>query len=222
MKDKGLAKAFIMFIISIITLSVSVFAWFAISSQTKIGKIIGQTADYSAILVFDVKKNDDLDWTEIETINDMHEFFGNTIPNDQIHFKIDITNNGNKDLYVDLMIRNLYSEVSYVGFDMLDVYYLKDGLITVVDNDPLIADEIIPLHHTPDPTPVIKHDQTLNLYRFSNLVDSNNNFTILNNYFVPVGRSISTLFTIVYDENTSRSEYESGIFHLNSIYIYLN
>lgn len=222
MKDKGLAKALIMFIISITTLSVSVFAWFAISNQANIGHIIGQTADYSAILVFKVKKNGDPDWTEIETINDMHDFFGNTIPNDEIYFEIDIKNDGNKDLLVDLMIRNLYSEVSYAGFDMLDVYYLRDGQITVKDFDSLVADEIIPLHHTPDPTPVVKHDQTLNLYRFSNLVDSNNHFTILNNYFVPIGRSIRVNFSIVYDENTSRSEYETGIFHLNSIYIYLN
>ena len=65
MKDKGLAKALIMFIISITTLSVSVFAWFAISNQANIGHIIGQTADYSAILVFKVKKNGDPDWNEI-------------------------------------------------------------------------------------------------------------------------------------------------------------
>nr|WIF88047.1 hypothetical protein QOL21_06100 [Acholeplasma laidlawii] len=116
------------------------------------------------------------------------------------------------------MIRNLYSEVS-IGFDMLDVYYLKDGLITVKDNDPLVGDEIIPLYNEPNPT---KHDQELNIYRFSNLVDNNNNFIILNKYNLVQGRSISVNFSIVYDENTTRKEYETGIFHLNSFYIYLN
>nr|WIF88048.1 hypothetical protein QOL21_06105 [Acholeplasma laidlawii] len=56
MKEKGLIKALFMFIISLVTLSVSVFAWFAVSQQANIGQIIGQTADYSAILVFKVKK----------------------------------------------------------------------------------------------------------------------------------------------------------------------
>ena len=56
MKDKGIAKAFTMFIVSILTLAVSVFAWMAISQQANIGTIIGQTADFNAILIFDVKK----------------------------------------------------------------------------------------------------------------------------------------------------------------------
>ena len=67
------------------------------------------------------------------------------------------------------------------------------------------------------PTIVTKHDQELNIYRFSNLVDNNNNFIILNKYNLVQGRSISVNFSIVYDENTTRKEYETGIFHLNSI-----
>lgn len=222
MKEKGLIKALFMFIISLVTLSVSVFAWFAVSQQANIGQIIGQTADYSAILVFKVKKNGEANWTEIETISEMHQFFGNTVPSDVIHFEVDIENDGNKDLLIDLMIRNLYSEVSFIGFDMLDVYYLKDGLITVKDNDPLVGDEIIPLYNEPNPTIVTKHDQELNIYRFSNLVDNNNNFIMLNKYNLVQGRSISVNFSIVYDENTTRKEYETGIFHLNSFYVYLN
>ncbi|WP_264229448.1 hypothetical protein [Acholeplasma laidlawii] len=220
MKDKGLTKAFMMFIVSLITLASAAFAWFSTSSQNKIGQIIGQTADYSAILVFDVKKGDDLDYTSIETIDEMHEFFGNTVPNDRIHFKIDIENNGNKDFKADLVIRNIFSEVSYAGFNMLDVYYLEDGKITIVDVNEALPDEVITLPG--DAAPPTVHDQVLNPYRFSYLVDGQNNLNILNQYDVPIGRSISVLFTIVYDENTSRTEYEGGIFHLNSIYIYLN
>lgn len=220
MKEKGLIKALFMFIISLATLSVSVFAWFAVSQQANIGQIIGQTADYSAILVFKVKKNGEAYWTEIETINEMHQFFGNTVPNDRIHFKIDIENNGNKDFKADLVIRNIFSEVSYDGFNMLDVYYLEDGKITIVDVNEALPDEVITLPG--DAAPPTVHDQVLNPYRFSYLVDGQNNLNILNQYDVPIGRSISVLFTIVYDENTSRTEYEGGIFHLNSIYIYLN
>lgn len=220
MKDKGLAKAFIMFIVSIVTLATAAFAWFSTSSQNKIGHIIGQTADYSAILAFDVKKGDEVNYTSIATIDEMHEFFGNTIPNDRIHFKIDVENDGNKDLLLDLMIRNLYSEVSYAGFNMLDVYYLEDGKITVKDADEAVLDHVIILPG--DPTPPTVHDQLLSPYRFSYLVDGQNNFSILESYAVPIGRSISVLFTIVYAANTSKTEYEGGIFHLNSIYVYLN
>lgn len=222
MKDKGITNAFLMFIVSLITLAVSLFAWFAVSQEANIGKIIGATADYSAILEFEVKKNYEVEWTKIQTINYMNDFFGNTVPNDQIDFKIDIENNGNRELNINLVIRNLFSVVSYPGFDMLDVYYLKDGLITLRYNDSLIPDEIIPLLIAPDPTPVVKHDQILNLYRFSNLIDSNNNFTILNNFVIEEGVDISVYFSIVYDQNTSRSEYELGVFHLNSIYVYIN
>lgn len=56
------------------------------------------------------------------------------------------------------MIRNFYSEVFFIGFNMLDIYYLNDGLIIVKDNDLFVGDEIILLYNEFNLIIVIKYE----------------------------------------------------------------
>lgn len=219
MKDKKLVKAFVMFILAISTLATSVFAWFSVSSQTQIGQIVGETSSYKAALVFAVKKNSDLDYIEISTTNELSLVMNNIIPNDKIHFKISMSNIGTIDTTMAVKIRNLVSEIPYPGYNMLDIYYLENGLIYIKDMATL---EEVPVQKIGDTLEIVKYDQVLSPYRLSYLVDAQFNLNLIDNLVFPIGKSIEITFTLVYDQNTERSEYEDGQLHLNSIYVYLN
>lgn len=233
-KTKGLAKTFVLFIISLMTLLTSMFAWLAISNETKIGKIIADTADFSAEIAFDVKKNDATEYMEIDSIEDMHLAFGYTLPGDMLHFKIKVVNNGTRDFLASIQIKNIFSsfqsnrKILDPNFDanMLDVYYLKDGeiKITTYENNEAVvnteylsvksSDEVILFSGT-------DYEMTLNNYRFSNIIDAARNLNVTSGHNLGINEEMIVEFSIGYDVQTNYPDYEYGEFHLNSIYVYL-
>ncbi|VEU83331.1 hypothetical protein [Acholeplasma hippikon] len=234
MKNNSLLKSLILFFVSLTTLLASAFAWLAISQETSIGKIIGKTADFSAEFAFDVRKNDDEEYMEIDSIEDMHAAFGYTLPGDMLHFKIKIENDGTKDFLIALQIRNLLSafqsnrKILDPDFDanMLDVYYLKDGEIKITtyeDGQPVVNYEYLTVKSETSVTYFegTEYEMTLKKHRFSNLVDEAYHVGIISGHLLKIGEEIIIEFSIGYDENTNYPDYEYGEFHLNRIYVYL-
>jgi len=234
---KELTKTFILFLIALSTLVVSVFAWLSTSRSNLISNIIGDVGNYKVDYHFKVRKNGSSSFVEIKTIDEMHVFFGNTLPNDQIDFRVEIENTGNTSVTIDLLIKNIYSEHENPMFNMLDVYYLKDGAFYIFDNldysSPIqIQDADIVMTPYEDiynqeilnPITLFEdtqYEQTLNPYRFSNIVNLSSNLEILSNRVIQVGELVTVYFSIVYDQNTSHPYYTEGVFHLNKFYIYI-
>ncbi|MFA5692195.1 MAG: hypothetical protein WC907_01150, partial [Acholeplasmataceae bacterium] len=154
------------------------------------------------------------------------------IPNDEFHFKIRIENKGNTNLDTKVVIRNIERTNNNNDFDMFDVYFIKDGLINLfinkendydftneadlintlnpISNDPLIVHEDTP------------YEQTLNLFRLSNILDSNDNLLLLDNYNLEPNNNLTLLYTLKYDQNTSHPNYEGSTLLINAIFVYLN
>ena len=234
---KGLLQTVVLFIVSLLMLMTSIFAWFSITDRTDVGSIVGQTANLKAELSFYVKRNDSPTYTLINTIEKMHLFFKNMVPSDQVHFMITIENTGNVDLSADVLFPNVESDNPYVGFDMRDIYYLKSGAYNLYENkdDGEDFDLIVP-DHVFKPyediaaaealNPVIlflgeEHEQELSPYRMTNIT-VNNHLSVLTNYQLAVNEKITLMFTIIYDEDTSHINYTHGSFLLNKIFIYIN
>lgn len=198
---------YIMF--SLFVFSTTLYAWMTLTNSNKTDFLNAQVADYGAIMSFDVRKNDG-EYVSIATIEEMHVFFGQTLPSDQIDFRIYVHNLSTKTVNALVEIRNMQSNADE-GFDMRDVFYLNDGAIFINGT---------PQYLTPNSlNPVIKYGQNLNLYRFTNLINASNNLIILNNQSIEVEDELTIEFSITYDAATNDLGYHLGVFVFNAIYV---
>ncbi|MFA5561007.1 MAG: hypothetical protein WC964_04450 [Acholeplasmataceae bacterium] len=212
MKKSIYLNIILFILVSLLTLSTVVYAWFSLTETNRVQQFTSNAVDYGAIMSFEVKKGEDGEYVTIDTIDDMHSFFGQTVPSDEIIFRIQVENKSSRAVSVNSVIKNMGSLTENTNFYMLDVFYLEDGRIKL--NDEYQFYEV-------DETQAIKHGQILNPYRFSNLVDDDNNFTLIDEYPLELDGLLVIEFKIVYDSNTTHIGYHFGTFIFNSIFVEL-
>lgn len=253
MKDKSLLLSFVYLIMTALLLATSVLAWFAIADEVYTGDIFAGVSG-GAVRQFRVRKNginyDELYPTSAEVqanfpglivdrdeasygygyaiINNaqqMHNFFGDTVPGDQFEFLIDIINFSAYELQARVNILQIESYISGItGYDMRDVYYIVDGTYKVTkdvggEKNVITKPFTTNINEADDET-------TFNHYRITNLIDENKTLHIINtddsdvNLVAPSER-LTIEFTIAYDVNATHNAYQNGMFRFNAIYIYL-
>lgn len=89
---KSLNKSIILLILTIFTLTTTVFAWFQISDSVKVGDFAVNATSYEVELV--LKVND-----QILNKNEIQNLLYNTKPSDKINFELSITFKGNVNNY---------------------------------------------------------------------------------------------------------------------------
>lgn len=212
MENKKIILSFLSMVFSILLLAASVFAWFTLQSQTRIDEIVLNVNNLKSEIKLEVSKNDG-EFIELIEKQDFDALFGNSVPSDKFHFRLTITNKSSKETNLKVVLSSIYSDNVNEGFDMRNVFYIKDGVVTINGIDKVLEineEELDQLF-----------DQELNLYNFNNLI-SNNNITILENYNFEIEESVIIEFKIIYDHKTSRIEYQDGKLSIGSINIHNN
>ena len=212
MENKKIILSFLSMVFSILLLAASVFAWFTLQSQTRIDEIVLNVNNLKSEIKLEVSKNDGEFIEPIEK-QDFDALFRNSVPSDKFHFRLTITNKSSKETNLKVVLSSIYSDNVNEGFDMRNVFYIKDGVVTINGKDKVLEineEELDQLF-----------GQELNLYNFNNLI-SNNNITILENYNFEIEESVIIEFKIIYDHKTSRIEYQDGKLSIGSINIHNN
>lgn len=227
----NLKLTIIFFLLSLITLVSSIFAWVSLSKQSNVGGIGGNISDFTDIVVFEVKRSGDPDFTLIKTIDDMHVIFGDTRPGETYTFKIIIENRSAKSFEVFSSINGV--KTIYLkdennipvnpNFDLRDVFYIKEGKVnftTKGPNDEVIetSDNISASLNNNDS--VTEYEQVLNLYRLNNLIDQNGNISLFSPRAIEANHKLIVEFTLVYDASTKRTEYQDNQLNFEGIYLY--
>lgn len=212
MENKKIILSFLSMVFSILLLAASVFAWFTLQSQTRIDEIVLNVNNLKSEIKLEVSKNDGK-FIELIEKQDFDALFGNSVPSDKFHFRLTITNKSSKETNLKVVLSSIYSDNVNEGFDMRNVFYIEDGVVTINGIGKVLEineEELDQLF-----------DQELNLYNFNNLI-SNNNITILENYNFEIEESVIIEFKIIYDHKTSRIEYQDGKLSIGSINIHNN
>lgn len=249
MKSRSLLITFIYFLMTLILLVTSAMAWISLSSKVETGDIFGNISNYDTIRSFKVKKNDAIGLDEnnpkykdvifedgyaiINTINDMHVFFGETVPGDYFDFKIKIENKNKKDLFAIVNVFNMQSIINVDqeyqeearDFDLKDVYYIENGTFSLIENEGSELETIqvyeFPILNQVTEPNLIKHGQELSPYRLNRLIDETNTLKIIDGVKIIAENTLTITFRLVYSQNTVHEFYQNGIFNFNAIHIYL-
>lgn len=198
--------------------------------MSKIGNIGGidsNISNYSNLITFYVKRNGELDFTSIATIDEMEDVFGDTKPGETYEFKVEFKNTTGtaRSFIVELKdILTHFKNESTEDFDLKDVFYINNGEVYASYYD-LITNELI---ETLDPYVldivsddlVVKHDQILNDFRLNNLISSNNNLIVSQLIDVESNQRVVIRFVLVYDPTTENIMYQDNQLRFSGIYIY--
>src|SRR5690554_1294314 len=201
MKDKSLLLSFVYLIMTALLLATSVLAWFAIADEVHTGDIFAGVSG-GAVREFRVRKNginydelyptnaevqanfpglivdrdlasDGYGYAIINNAQQMHNFFGDTVPGDTFEFLIDIKNLSANQLEARVNILNIESYIAGIeGYDMRDVYYIVGGTYKVTKDIDGVKNVITKNFH-----PNIAEEEYVppfDHYRISNLIDANN------------------------------------------------
>lgn len=213
MGNNKIFQALISFIL-VLFLFVSVaYAWFTISAKSRIQDMAIQVNSYDVQIILEVKKNDGI-FENISAKAELDAFFNNALPDDSFYFRITLLNASTKAVTADVKLNKITSNNVHAGFNMLDVFYLADGRITVNSVDRTV--EVL------SEDPVIINSQQVNLFRFSNILNELGDLTLADGITVAQNETIIFEFTIIYDYTTSDIGYQEGTFAIDSIFVKLN
>lgn len=208
MNHKSMGVTIIMFILSLLVFSASSFAWFALTDTSRVNEFVVPVNNYEAEIIFQVRKNGG-SYSTITTEEDMTAFLNNSMPGDLFDFIVTIENLSTSSVKANIYFNDVTNSNPNVGYDMRNVFYIVGGSISV--NASAIN---LPLNST---TTLTFEGQTFSNYRLSNLIDVSNDITIITDVNIPISQTVFIEFSIKFDENTSKAEYQAGILSIASL-----
>lgn len=215
MKQKEFAYVIIFFILSLITLTASVFAWLNISKTSKIGGIDSNLPDFTNLITFWVQRNEDGAYIEINSIEDMESVFGDTKPGEAYTFFLRVNNKSKKELNVIASITNIrtlyHTDDTENNYNILDVFYIKDGKIDAYyEVNGEYMEYVNPYYY---------NETHQNSY-LKDLVNENGNIPLFPSLKIGIDKQIFISFTLVYDKETTDIRYQDNKLKFDGIYIY--
>lgn len=220
MKNMQTKSVLLFFVLSVVTLVTSVFAWVSLSNYNKVGGIESNIPDFSKLTSFYVTRSGDEQPTEINSIEDMHSVFGNTRPGETYLFEINVNNSSAKELDLVVNLNGLSTSFNNQDvekkYDLKRVFYIENGLIRAnYNNDEKIIDNTLDVLSTEE---VLDFDQrALNKYRLNNLIN-NESSTTLTTLKLAKEQSVVISFKLIYG-NTTDINYQYNMLNINGIYI---
>lgn len=202
------------FALSIILLTAVVFAWMTLSQNASIDDFLSISSDYDTEVDLYVGKNG-TKFESIKTKEDVERIFINTVPGDEYFFRLKIKNKSTEKIKVTIKMEDISSSKNEVGYDMRDVFYIKDGKIIINENINNVI--VLPVNSEEDS---LVNDQILNKYNINNLIQ-NNVIILVDEYSLQIEAEFFVDFIIVYDENTSSANYRNESLILNSIKVFI-
>ena len=208
MNHKSTSVSIIMFILSLLVFSASSFAWFALSDSARVNEFVVPVNEYAAKITFQVSKNGGSPQT-ITTEAQMTAFLNNALPGDLFSFTVTIENLSTSEVNASINFKDITSTNANSGYDMRNVFYLVNGTVTVQGSA-----ITLPLNST---TPTTFEGQTFSNYRLSNLINGSQDMTIITGLEIPISQTVFIQFSIQFDSNTTKSEYQAGILRIASL-----
>lgn len=193
MKEKKLVQYFFLLFLSMLLLITTTFAWFAFNNGAAVNPLVNQVGEYKVDITVKIKRNNDLDYQEVTTYEEMATVFSNAIPGDKFDFLLTFKNGGT-GLYIDVTFNNIVN-IPYqdANINMLDVF--------------LVSRQI---------------GEEIKIDKLSNLVDDSNTWLVSDDIFIESNNSHEIGFSLIYDENTFDVAYQNGQILINSIIVYIN
>ncbi|MDD4212272.1 MAG: hypothetical protein PHY42_02605 [Bacilli bacterium] len=215
---KKFIESLLFFALSIVLLVASSLAWFASQNETDVDEVVQTVGKYDIHVVLEVKTSHAPIYDVIESVEELEALLAYSLPNDIYDFKLTITNQSSSAIDISIVFSNFISEPSIEGYNMLDVFYLVDGKVTIQDalGEALSQVTLDPISEIP----VELDEYYLELYRFSNLV-STDRLTVLADYPLPYEATRVVLYTIQFDRNTENVAFEEAQFSINTIEIFM-
>lgn len=210
-----------MLLATAIMLATTIFAWITLSDKAKVKDFIVPVGVESATLTFQMKKNDDIDYEYVRTFEQISKVIGNSLPNDKYYFRLSVKNNNQIPEQITVKLHNIKNKNTNEGYNMLDIFFFMGGktTLTIMNEFNVIVSQDEFLFEYLSDEIIEKHDQELELSRFSNIM-ANNSITLTNNLSIPANYTAYIDFIISYDYKTSHYQYQAGSFEIESIYIF--
>lgn len=208
MNHKSMGVTVVMFILSLLVFSASSFAWFALTDTSRVNEFVVPVNNYEAEIVFQVSKNGSA-YSTITTEAEMTALLNNSMPGDLFDFIVTIENLSTSSVVASIYFNDILSTNPNAGYDMRHVFYIVDGVVSVN-----ASANNLPLNST---TPLTFEGQTFSNYRLSNLIDASNDITIITDVNIPISQTVFIEFAIMFDQNTSKQEYQAGILSIASL-----
>lgn len=230
MDNRPFRQILLLFIISILVLTSSVFAWLSLSRVNNISGIGSNIPDYSNLIAFNVIRKSDETLYEINSIETMMDVFGETKPGEAYTFIIDVNNKTSKEIRVNISLRDiktLFGETDINNtFNLLRVFYINDGLVQAKyskNNFSETVNHLLPINDNTIAYDLLADNKKLNDYRLDNLVNDFGDITIYpnnneDNNVIQSGESVQITFTLTYFE-TSDIRYQENSLSIAGIYV---
>lgn len=202
-----------MFVLSLLLLTVTSYAWFAITSSVGLDGFVVTVSDYQADITLNLKKNGGAAEI-IQTESEIQAFFANTVPGDYYDFEIIIKNESNVSVMADVFLDPVTNVTIDTNYDMRDVFYIDNGAVAI-NNQSLTL--------TPNNLDSVTiGGQTLNLYRVKNLINLQSKLILKSEQSLVEGELLVIKFRLVFDSNTALSAYQAGQLKLGKLVVVLN
>lgn len=222
-------NAIVFLLLSLITLSATIFAWVNISKHSETGPIGSDVTDFTNLITFYVKRSGDEDYLEITDIKEMYDVFGETRPGESYKFLFEFDNKtpSSRSIILDLRgvkTTNPLDEV-VTDYDLRNVFYILDGVVDIYSKKEGELDfsfeapshQLIP--HSNDPVTV--KGQQLNLYRLNNLINPETGNLILTRVIEIEPNEVKRIsFSLFYDQATEDIKYQDNMLKFLGFYIY--
>ncbi|MDD4000564.1 MAG: hypothetical protein PHX62_06705 [Bacilli bacterium] len=213
MKKLKLVESLLALLCAILLLATTVFAWISLSPKAEIQEFVVTAGDYDVEVSFSINKNGG-DYYLMTTKTQIENFFQDAVPNDNFGFRLSVKNISDFEISADIVLANVLSSNVETGYNILDVFFIVDGVIMVnEDEEELTPNSLLP---------VTLYGQNLELYRLSNLLDDNNNILLLDDLAFTFEETIVIEFNLKYDHTTSQFSYQEGVLNIDSIFVRFN
>lgn len=200
-------------IITFVLLVGTVYAWFSLSSDTRIELIELNVNSHVVQTSLYIQKNEEEE-SPIVTPEDLTDVLNLGLPSDGYHFRLRIKNNTTTVKTVNIKFQNMTSHGLLPEADIRDVYLLTDSKVNFKGADiqipPLVAEDDDPL--------VGYQGQVLQRNRFKNYLDASKDMVLLENGKIEPGEVVDFRFHVTFDFNISNSSYR-GYIMVEKLYV---
>ncbi len=209
-------KLIVSAISTLLSLSVfltAVFAWFSLADETNMKPIAVSTGDYQALLTLEASRNDG-PLIQIDSGEAMATLLANAVPTEGFFFKFTVKNDSNSPVIADVIMKNVQSMNVPLPIDMRDVFVIDQGMVTVDGTD-----HVLSVNST---SPVVVEGHTLQLYRLSNLINSDQSIVLAEDIALEGEEETVISFRLIYDGETSSPSYRYGRLYIQSLQAVFN
>jgi hypothetical protein len=238
---RAIIVSLISFIMAFLLFATAVYAWFTISSESKIQNVDLNLIKRDVDLSIEYGRNGG-SYESFELPADLNAYLQSSLPGDLISIRVTVQNfnpESSPDLLIEMELLNILSSATDIEYDLTDFFYIVDGMIELTwydssenyqfENSYLVQNIFL---NRIDENEIIYQGLALESYRFSNLFNqvlindeliTENNIRILEQTPMASGNIVEIIFTIGFDAYTPNQDgFQDGELSVDGLYSFLD